>query len=187
MSNMNSNRILPIRSIFTRVLVVAIAVLLTAGCTGEEKKTGSTDQGDVITNDTVTVINQLGERLPGIVWWQAGCIGPDEVRVMVGHSVDTVTVPVGRVLCVEVEDNLAIGQRWRVSDLDSTLLRPEQAFFKRDSTKEGRTLGDGMTYYRFTALRPGESLLKLHRGFEPREDYNRTELIVQVESGPRSD
>ncbi len=160
--------------------IVAGVVFLCAGCSNKQSSPENGTLQEVPSDTLQFVENRLPDKLPGVFRWHEGCIGDDECRILLTDSLDSITVQKGKILCVEVEDNMVIGQRWRVADLDSAMLHPEDAFFKQDDSTEGRMVGEGKTYYRFKVLSSGQTVLRLHRGLNPKHKYNRIDLVIKA-------
>jgi inhibitor of cysteine peptidase len=113
------------------------------------------------------------------------CASDDVFTFSMADQGRSITLETGQELVLRLPSNPTTGYRWEIETLDRAYLQPiGEAEFVQDETGEEQLVGvGGVEVFRFRALEPGTTTLKLiyHRTWETEPPLEIFELNIDIQ------
>jgi inhibitor of cysteine peptidase len=117
----------------------------------------------------------------GVLIFASACNASQDVKIGGESDGGEVQLKTGQALAVTLESNPTTGYSWQVAQTDEALLKPEGDPFYQPDNHDNNVVGaGGKETLRFTAVAPGQVILKLayqrpwEEGVEPAQTFTVT-------------
>jgi inhibitor of cysteine peptidase len=117
-----------------------------------------------------------------------GCGGspaPEEVKLVADDAGGSVTIQPGGRLTLTLESNPTTGYSWALTELDETVVIHTGDEYSMAESSEGIVGGGGVEVWRFAAVGPGTTTLRLEyvRPWEANQPADEFEVTLTVAAG----